>query len=348
MEAAKERKQAAFREGRHAREALRKARLTETQLETRTVEFRLELTKRRAQYEKMVSDRIMAEAAEAAAKEAAEDEKRKAEERRKRYEEAARAEYEAEVAERQAKRNALALAERAAAPFFKQQKVILKDSGTLATVLNIRKTFGRKGTPDYLPGMRLAIGSDLRVWRPFKDVEPWVYAPTHRSRGAAPAELMGERACVVSGCRRRRRSGSEGMAMRLQGIRRWSDPIRRAATGRCGSPRAAVAAAARRRRSAARPRSRLAAGRRHPPLGSSGQATFFTAFRVRAICSRRTRRRRRVSGKRLLRPRRAWSASCAWAGTPLQILWACSSCRSLCRRCWRRGRQRAGPRRRRR
>ena len=179
VEAAKERKKAAFREGRHAREALRKARLTETQLETRTVEFRLELTKRRAQYEKMVSDRIMAEAAEAAAKEAAEDEKRKAEERRKRYEEAARAEYEAEVAERQAKRNALALAERAAAPFFKQQKVILKDSGTLATVLNIRKTFGRKGTPDYLPGMRLAIGSDLRVWRPFTDVEPWVYAPTH-------------------------------------------------------------------------------------------------------------------------------------------------------------------------
>ena len=57
--------------------------------------------------------------------------------------------------------------------------MVLKDSGTLATVLNIRKTFGRKGTPDYLPGMRLAIGSDLRVWRPFTDVEPWVYAPTH-------------------------------------------------------------------------------------------------------------------------------------------------------------------------
>lgn len=183
VEKATVRKRDANKEGRHAREVLRKAQLVYQQLYERTEEFQTELAKRRAHYEETMAAQAAKAAAEQAEKERIAEERRLAAERKAKYEAACQAEFEAEQAERTAKKQQEMLAERAARRFFdlgKFAKVIVTGGsycGALATVLNIRATFGRKNSDEYLPGMRLAVGtpdSGIVIWRTFDQVEPFV------------------------------------------------------------------------------------------------------------------------------------------------------------------------------
>eukprot|EP01043_Picozoa_sp_COSAG02_P027286 COSAG02_NODE_1602_length_11741_cov_35.408521_2_plen_789_part_00 len=173
----------ANREGRHAREALRKAQLVYQQLYERTEHFQTELAKRRTHYEETMANQAAKAAAERAEKDRIAKEKRLAAERKAKYEAECQAEFEAEQAERAEKKQLEMLAERASRKFLslgKFGKVIVTSGshrGALATLLYVRATFGRKNSDEYLPGMRLAVGtpnSGIVIWRTFDEVEPFV------------------------------------------------------------------------------------------------------------------------------------------------------------------------------
>ncbi len=183
VEKATVRKRDADREGRHAREVLRKAQLVYQQLYERTVHFQTELAKRRTHYEETMAAQATKAAAEQAEKERIAEEKRLAAERKAKYEAECQAEFEAEQAERAEKKQQEMLAEIESRRFLnlgKFGKVIVtrgSHCGALATLLYIRATFGRKNSDEYLPGMRLAVGtpnSGIVIWRTFDEAEPFV------------------------------------------------------------------------------------------------------------------------------------------------------------------------------
>ena len=192
------RKKAANREGRFAREALRKAQHIERELYEATSEFQGELAVRRAHYEETMAAQAAAAKATADEKFRVSEFKRKAAEVKANYEAECQAKSEAEQKQHIETRNAEMLAHEASLRFVKlgqYAKVVVTGgsyTGALATVLYIRDTFGKahsKGSEEYEPGLRLAVGtsdSGILIWRTFDCAEPYVLAVNEEIRTKDP------------------------------------------------------------------------------------------------------------------------------------------------------------------